>query len=715
MAPPSRAVHGEAGEGHPIVRIPDRGPQGRGTCAALSGKRDPRNDAHRREARRDQPRPRLPRLRPAAGHRRRRAGSAEGPAPPVRDYLGREAAARRDRREGEAVQRDRRGSGGEHRRHVRLHGGDDDGDAERREPRRRGRHPRAILRELRPRRDCERGEGDVRPDGVALVVPRRGGAQAGVHEAPEGDRPEHAEQPDRRSVFAIRVADDRGPLRGHGHGRDHGRDLRAHHLRWAEAHLDCVRRRDGGPDRYAQRTLEDIQRDGMAGRLGDCDEADRGRDEARARLPHRRGATPPPDRGRRRARVPGLVLPRARRDVRAKARSPLDRAPGHRVRCLAARWRVLRHGGSHTVRLQGRLGVHEPPCRRARRRRRAGDVILLRPCGRTAVRALHVLEEGRNAPGGGTTPPGTPGVGMRDADLVLVDGDIHTMDSKKPRAKAIAFGGSRVLAVGSNAQAERWTGRGTKIVALRGRVVVPGFIDAHAHLMESASRLSNLRLHRCHSSEEVLDVLREGVARAKPGGWVVGDDWDETRWPEPRYLTRDDLDRVSVTVPVAAIRVDLHMASVNSAALGILSIPPHTRGFEIDPSGHPTGVLKEEALARIWDFIWPSPDRFAKSFLRVARAALALGITTVHDIVNETELRAYQIAKAVGHLPLRVYVMAREPLLPYFAAAGLARRFGDEWLRLGAIKVFSDGSLGARTAALLEPYADEPRETGHLI
>ena len=304
---------------------------------------------------------------------------------------------------------------------------------------------------------------------------------------------------------------------------------------------------------------------------------------------------------------------------------------------------------------------------------------------------------------------------MRDADLVLVDGDIHTMDSKKPRAKAIAFGGSRVLAVGSNAQAERWTGRGTKIVALRGRVVVPGFIDAHAHLMESASRLSNLRLHRCHSSEEVLDVLREGVARAKPGGWVVGDDWDETRWPEPRYLTRDDLDRVSATVPVAAIRVDLHMASVNSAALGILSIPPHTRGFEIDPSGHPTGVLKEEALARIWDFIWPSPDRFAKSFLRVARAALALGITTVHDIVNETELRAYQIAKAVGHLPLRVYVMAREPLLPYFAAAGLARRFGDEWLRLGAIKVFSDGSLGARTAALLEPYADEPRETGHLI
>ncbi|MEK6838214.1 MAG: amidohydrolase family protein, partial [Candidatus Thermoplasmatota archaeon] len=198
-------------------------------------------------------------------------------------------------------------------------------------------------------------------------------------------------------------------------------------------------------------------------------------------------------------------------------------------------------------------------------------------------------------------------------------------------------------------------------------------------------------------------------------GFSVGADWDETRWPDPRYLTRDDLDRVSATVPVAAIRVDLHMASVNSAALGILSIPPHTRGFEIDASGHPTGVLKEEAFARIWDFIWPSPDRFAKSFPRVARAALALGITTVHDIVNETELRAYQIAKAGGHLPLRVYMMARDPLLPHFAAAGLARGFGDEWLRLGAIKVFSDGSLGARTAALLEPYADEPRETGCLI
>jgi len=304
---------------------------------------------------------------------------------------------------------------------------------------------------------------------------------------------------------------------------------------------------------------------------------------------------------------------------------------------------------------------------------------------------------------------------MRDASLVFVDGDIHTMDPAKPRAKGIAFSGGRILAVGTSAQAERWASKSAKIIDLTGKVLVPGFVDAHAHLMESAARVSNLQLARCRSLEDVVHVLRSGVARAKPGEWVVADDWDESHWPEARYLTCDDLDRASSSVPIAAIRVDRHMATVNSAALALLAIPRETRGFEADASGRPTGILKEEAFGRIWDFVWPSAERLAANFPKVATHALSLGITSVHDIVSETELLAYQFAKSQGRLPLRVYAMVRHPLLPHLESAGLTRGFGDDWLRLGAVKIFSDGSLGAHTAALLEPYEDEPNGTGFLI
>ncbi len=303
----------------------------------------------------------------------------------------------------------------------------------------------------------------------------------------------------------------------------------------------------------------------------------------------------------------------------------------------------------------------------------------------------------------------------RDADLILVGGRVRTMDPAHPRARGVAFGGGRVLAVGTDAQAERWRGRATAVVDLGGRVVLPGFIDAHAHLIESAARVSNLVLGGVASLVAAVRVLRGGVDRVKAGEWLVGDDWDESGWPEGRYLNRGDLDRVSSTVPVAAVRVDRHMASVNSAALDLLRVPPDTRGFERDASGVPTGVLKEEAYERMREAVAPTPDRLARDFGKVARRALSLGITSIHDVVGDLGMRAYQIVNGGGRLPLRVSLMARDTLLPHVAALGLRRGFGDERLRLGAIKAFADGSLGARTAALNEPYSDAPGESGMLV
>ena len=296
-----------------------------------------------------------------------------------------------------------------------------------------------------------------------------------------------------------------------------------------------------------------------------------------------------------------------------------------------------------------------------------------------------------------------------------MDGAVHTMDPAKPLAKGIAFGGGRILAVGTNAQAETWAGRRTELIELGGKAVVPGFIDAHAHLMESAARTSNLDLGPCGSLGAALDVLKGGVGGALPDEWVVAVGWDESRWPEARYLTRNDLDSVSTAVPVAAVRVDRHMASVNSPALDLLKVPAGTRGLETNSSGQPTGVLKEDALETMREAVWPAPERLAANFQDVAKRALSLGITGVHDVVGEGEIRAYQIARAAGTLPVRAYLMVHDRLLPHLAGAGLMRGFGDDRLHLGAIKVFTDGSLGARTAALFEPYRDDPREGGMLI
>src|SRR5438093_576283 len=168
--------------------------------------------------------------------------------------------------------------------------------------------------------------------------------------------------------------------------------------------------------------------------------------------------------------------------------------------------------------------------------------------------------------------------------------------------------------------------------------------------------------------DETLREAGERLRKLEPAGeWVVGDDWDESRWREARYLTRNDLDRASETVPIAAVRVDRHMASVNSAALGLLKIPPGTRGFESTSAGVPTGVVKEDALGNMWDLVCPTHDRLAIGVQQVAKRALSLGITSVHDVVSDVEIRAYQIAKASGALPLRVYLMARHALFPPLA------------------------------------------------
>jgi len=302
-----------------------------------------------------------------------------------------------------------------------------------------------------------------------------------------------------------------------------------------------------------------------------------------------------------------------------------------------------------------------------------------------------------------------------DADVVLVGGRIFTAGPERTWARALAVRGERLVGVGTDAQAERWAGRRTRVVDLTGRTVVPGFVDAHAHMAESAGERGWTRLDQSRDLADAVERLRRIAAATPRGGWVIGIDWDESKWPEGRFLAREDLDRASTAHRVVARRVDCHMGSLNSRSLEAASDLAGTRGFEVDASGRPTGVLKEAAFAEFHSRFEGDESAIERGLPAMARMAHRLGVTSIHDVVGVAQWRAYQRAHLGGRLGLRVYAMPRHDLLAPLIDAGLRTGFGDASLRLGAIKVFSDGSLGAHTAALRDPYADLPGEKGMLV
>jgi len=302
-----------------------------------------------------------------------------------------------------------------------------------------------------------------------------------------------------------------------------------------------------------------------------------------------------------------------------------------------------------------------------------------------------------------------------DADLVFVNGFLWSPGLEKPRRGAIAIGGGRILRVGSNAKCEAEAARNARVINVHGHLIMPGFIDAHAHLLHTGPRMEWLQLQGISSMAGIQAVVAREAHDAKHGGWILGRGWDESTWPERRYPTRHDLDRVAGDRPVLLRRVDGHMSVVNTAALGILRIPASTPGLEVDTAGKPTGVLKEAAAELAGEKTKPTIAQLVNSYPRMLHLAHSLGITSIHDIVNERGLRAYERLARRGILGLRVSVMPEIDLLSLMKKRKGKSGFDGEWLRLGAIKAYSDGSLGARTAALHEPYADAPDERGQLM
>jgi predicted amidohydrolase YtcJ len=307
---------------------------------------------------------------------------------------------------------------------------------------------------------------------------------------------------------------------------------------------------------------------------------------------------------------------------------------------------------------------------------------------------------------------------VKGVELVLRGGAIVTHDAARPRVRALAADGGRIVAVGDDAEMAAHIGARTRVIELAGRTVLPALTDGHAHLYCLGCALGELDLDGCRSPAEC--VAR--VAAAPPGEWLLGRGWDQNRFADARFPAHAALDAAAPDRPVWLRRIDGHAGWANARALalaGVTAATPDPPGGRIlrEASGAPSGVLVDAAMALV-DRVVPPPDDGAReqAILRAQAVALENGLTGVHEMgIDAATVAAYRRLARDGRLRLRVYafaeaadalaLLARDPDPPAEDARFLVR----------GIKLFADGALGSRGAALLVPYNDDPHNLGLIL
>jgi len=283
---------------------------------------------------------------------------------------------------------------------------------------------------------------------------------------------------------------------------------------------------------------------------------------------------------------------------------------------------------------------------------------------------------------------------LNRATVVLHNGTIHGQKAHD----ALAIEGDRILAVGRGEEILPHAGEDALRIDLKGRAVLPGFIDAHVHLMHTGLVESGWRIDLTDGSrDEVLAALRDAVRSRGVGEWIVGYGWDESGWRDRRYLVREELDRVAPGTPVLAIRVDGHLLTANARALDFLPDSASRRLVDRE-AGH----LREAAVHEMLDRVVPDRATSAEALSAAARLCHRLGVTSVHTMSRLRHVSAFMAGRADRRL--RVTICPEVASFDKLEAVGLRTGFGDPWLRFGGIKIFADGSIGARNAAVSEPF-----------
>jgi predicted amidohydrolase YtcJ len=314
------------------------------------------------------------------------------------------------------------------------------------------------------------------------------------------------------------------------------------------------------------------------------------------------------------------------------------------------------------------------------------------------------------------------------ADLVLVNAKVWTVNQAMPEAEALAVWHGRIVAIGRTDEVRKWAGPGTRVLDAAGRRVVPGFYDSHVHLLGSGLRLSEVALKDAADEAEFGRRLRDFDGKLARERWLLGGEWDHDRTFGGHLPTAELIDRYVANRPVFLRRYDGHMAVVNTQVLRMAGITAQTP----DPSGgiiyrkpgsrEPSGLLRDNAMGLVENLV---PAMTEEAIVEAVRAALAearqVGVTSVQDMdgsdgpTRRRLFRLYQDLARSGKLTLRVDL--RWPLGQWreLAALGIAEGFGNDWVRIGGLKGFADGSLGSSTARMFAPYLNEPGSTGVLV
>jgi predicted amidohydrolase YtcJ len=301
------------------------------------------------------------------------------------------------------------------------------------------------------------------------------------------------------------------------------------------------------------------------------------------------------------------------------------------------------------------------------------------------------------------------------ADIVIVGGTVWTgLTSGQGRPGAVAIQGDKILAVGDSAEVARHVSSKTIVVDAHGGLVMPGFADGHTHFVDGGFQLATLELRDAATPQEFIRRVKDFAQHVPAGQWILGGDWDHTLWPVQTLPRREWIDSVTPNNPVFLSRVDGHSALANSAALAaarVTKTTPTPPGGEIlhdVRTGEPTGIFKDQAMGLIGEAIAdPIPEQRDSAVARALAHAASLGVTaTANMSASWSDLAAYRRMERAGRMTLRVYLYL--PLASWRAVADTIKASGqgDDWVRIGGLKGFMDGSAGSRTAFFFDAYDD---------
>lgn len=309
-----------------------------------------------------------------------------------------------------------------------------------------------------------------------------------------------------------------------------------------------------------------------------------------------------------------------------------------------------------------------------------------------------------------------------EADLVLKNGTIITMDEAMPEAYAVAVKGDRIVWAGKALDVEKWIGKNTQVLDLHGSFAYPGLIESHAHIVGLGQTRSILDLVGTPDKSAIIKKVQDAAKNAEKGKWILGRGWDQNDWPVKEFPTAADLDAISPNNPVLLSRVDGHACWINSAAMKLAGITAATKdpdGGKIhhDAKGNPSGILVDNAMGLVEKVVPAATHQELIQYTRTAlKEASQKGITMIVDAGSSKEaLDAFRELASANELPVRIYSMVSNgmPFTETYLNQGPAN-YGP-YLDVRALKLYMDGALGSRGAALLEPYSDDPKNSGLLL